>query len=310
MKNHYPSISTLCPIGPSMMLRTVLLLLLYISTSHSTPPPDRMAILSIQNTTGLESSYVEAMPDMIVSEILRIAPDQQLVERRQVEAAMRELQLDIGGLTEEGSRRIGQWVGAERIMVGTLSSLGNDMRLDLRIIQVESGRILQAGNASIQRNKLQELVPLTVHALQGPTQDKASASRKSDTIVVTRLVSVPTPVEKGQATLRIRYRAILSLLTQKAVPLQQVRVYCNNRLIGTSPILDAVNKDFYIYNGPIPSGTIELRLEHGMINKSGEWKSLFSEQPDARILSTHPGDHVELEYQLRVGSSHYRFTSL
>ena len=58
---------------------------------------DRMAILSIHNTTRTESSYVEAMPDMIVSELMRMAPQTQLVERRQVEAAIQELQLDIGG---------------------------------------------------------------------------------------------------------------------------------------------------------------------------------------------------------------------
>lgn len=68
--------------------------------------PARLAVLSIQNTTRTEASYVEALPDMVVSELVRVSPDLQLVERSQVEAAMDELQLDIGGLTEEGSRRV------------------------------------------------------------------------------------------------------------------------------------------------------------------------------------------------------------
>jgi TolB-like protein len=270
---------------------------------------DRLAVLSIQNTTRTESSFVEAMPDMIVSELLRIAPDLQLVERRQVEAAIKELQLDIGGLTEEGGRRVGQWVGAERILVGTLSSLGSSMRLDLRVIQVESGRIVQAGNATVDRESLVRLIPSAVMSLQTP----APSGQKPVVLPVAepRVATVPTEVrEAGHASVRIRYRAVLSLFTQKSVPLQKVRVYANNKLLGESPVLDAVNKDFYVYNGAIPAGTVELRLEHGMVNKSGEWKGLLPEQPETSILTTKAGDHVELNYRLKVGNGGLKFTEL
>lgn len=286
------------------------ILLLCLHYAHSATP-DRLAVLSIQNTTGTESSFVEAMPDMIVSDLLRVAPDLQLVERGQVEAAIKELQLDIGGLTEEGSRRIGQWVGAERILIGTLSSLGTSVRLDLRIIQVESGRILQAGNATVESNDLQRLIPLTVQSLQKPpTPARTTLPPIPASVTASPARMIPDPEPVGNASLRIRYRAVLSLFTQKAVPMQRVRIYCNGVLLGESAILDAVNKDFTIYSGSIPAGEVELRLEHGVVSKSGDWKGLFTEQPPTRALWTRKGDRVELDYKLKVGNTGFHFSSL
>lgn len=263
---------------------------------------DRMAILSIHNTTRTESSYVEAMPDMIVSELMRMAPQTQLVERRQVEAAIQELQLDIGGLTKEDSRRLGQWVGAERILVGTLSSLERMVRLDLRIIEVESGRICQAGHATVDQNQLQQLIPQAVEALYYHSQ----------TIL---LQNKPPPSHKttppvGKALLQIEYRAVLSLLTQKAVPMQKVRIYRNGKLIGESPVLNAVNKKFNIFMGEIPAGSMELRLEHGVVNKHGEWVRLFSTQPESRYLEAMPHEHIRINYKLKVNSSGFKFSRL
>lgn len=293
------------------MYYLICIIIAFWNSAHA-QNPDRMAILSIHNTTRTESSYVDAMPDMIVSELMRMAPQTQLVERRQVEAAIQELQLDIGGLTKEDSRRLGQWVGAERILIGTLSSLERTVRLDLRIIEVESGRICQAGHASVTQNQLQELIPKAVEALYYHSQAILSPNTSTPPTVQSPAIS-PSPKASpptARALLQIDYRAVLSLLTQKAVPMQKVRIYRNGKLIGESPVLNAVNKKFNLFMGEIPAGSMELRLEHGVVNKNGEWVRLLSTQPESRYIEVMPHEHIRIHYKLKVNSSGFKFTPL
>ena len=288
-----------------------LVLSLWAGGRAEAPKAARLAVLSIQNTTRTEASFVEALPDMVVRELVRVSPDLQLVERSQVEAAMDELQLDIGGLTEEGSRRVGQWVGAERILVGTLSSLGTTARLDLRIIEVQSGRILLAGHATARMQDLGQLVPLAVEVLIGNgVQSTPKALKPPEPVAGPVQVSKVAVEVREIAYLRIRYRAVLSLFTQKAVPLQRVRVYGNGKLLGESPVLDAVNEDFYVYAGDVAAGPLELRLEHGVLDKGGHWKGIWEVQPEACYMELSAGERRELDYKLKVGSAGFKFTRL
>lgn len=258
---------------------------------------ERMAVLSIASTAPIASSYLDAMPDMIVSEVLRNDPEIILVERRQVEAAIRELQLDIGGLTDESGRRVGQWVGAERILVGTLSQISETMRLDLRTVDVQSGRILQASSAVVTPNHLAALIPSAVaNLLQAPTQRQMRTDVKQQSAAI------------GTGWLRVRFRSTLSLFTEKPLPVQKVRIYANGHLLRESATLDAPNRDYVLYDGPIPAGLTELRFEHGLLGKDGSWKKLFSEQPSSRTIHCDDGEKIELNYRLKVSSIGYSFT--
>lgn len=258
---------------------------------------ERMAVLTIASTAPIASSYLDAMPDMIVSEVLRKNPEIILVERRQVEAAIRELQLDIGGLTDESGRRVGQWVGAERILVGTLSQISETMRLDLRTVDVQSGRILQAGSAVVTPNHLAALIPSAVaNLLQTPTQQQIHTDAGQQ------------PAATGTGWLRVRFRSTLSLFTEKPLPVQKVRIYANGHLLGESATLDAPNHDYVLYDGPIPVGLAELRFEHGLLGKDGSWKKLFSEQPPSRTIHCDDGEKIELNYRLKVSAIGYSFT--
>lgn len=260
---------------------------------------ERMAVLTIASTAPIASSYLDAMPDMIVSEVLRNDPEIILVERRQVEAAIRELQLDIGGLTDESGRRVGQWVGAERILVGTLSQVSETMRLDLRTVDVQSGRILQAGSAVVTPNHLAALIPSAVaNLLQAPTQRQMRMDVKQQS----------TATGTGTGWLRVRFRSTLSLFTEKPLPVQKVRIYANGNLLGESATLDAPNQDYVLFDGPIPVGLAELRFEHGLLGKDGSWKMLFSEQPPSRTIHCDDGEKIELNYKLKVSAIGYSFT--
>jgi TolB-like protein len=70
-----------------------------------------------------------------------------IVERSLLEKVLKELELGQSGIIEEGkAREIGRMVGAAAILTGSVSRLGNTMRIDVRLIDVETGKILAAAN--------------------------------------------------------------------------------------------------------------------------------------------------------------------
>ncbi|WP_373500447.1 CsgG/HfaB family protein [Desulfococcus sp.] len=68
-----------------------------------------------------------------------------IVEREQLVLALEELHLGSSALADEGTRlRIGKIVGARFMVFGGYIVMGGRMRLDIRLVEVESGRVLRA----------------------------------------------------------------------------------------------------------------------------------------------------------------------
>jgi len=69
----------------------------------------------------------------------------KIIEREQLQKVLKELQLTQSGIIDTtNAKQIGKMVGADAIVIGSITKIGNDMRLDARIIDVESGIILTA----------------------------------------------------------------------------------------------------------------------------------------------------------------------
>jgi TolB-like protein len=72
----------------------------------------------------------------------------KIIEREHIEKVVKELQLTQSGIVDPSSaKQIGKMVGADAILTGSVIKFGNDMRVDARIIEVESGIILTAEKA-------------------------------------------------------------------------------------------------------------------------------------------------------------------
>jgi TolB-like protein len=79
----------------------------------------------------------------------------KIIEREQIEKVVKELQLTQSGIIDTSSvKQIGKMVGADAILTGSVIKFGEDLRVDARIIDVESGIILNAektmGNADLK----------------------------------------------------------------------------------------------------------------------------------------------------------------
>lgn len=262
----------------------------------------RLAVLSIENAAKSHASFVASMPTMLVTELVQ-KTGEQLVERSKIEEAMKELGLESNGVTTDGSVKIGQWVGADRILLGSFSELEGAYRLDLRIIEVASGRILTASQATV-RSDIANLIPAAVNNL---APSLAPKYRSSSEVMIHHATQPPSRPLREQGMLKIHHRITLSLFTEKAVPYQVVRVYVDKKLVGTSPVIRSINEDYVLLHANIEAGYRQIQFEHGVVNKNGEWKRSLEVQPLPLYLDIVAGRTVDVKYGMQVETARFRF---
>lgn len=79
-----------------------------------------------------------------VIETLRDTGGYQLVERQKLLLALEELHLGSSNLASDSSRlRVGQIIGAQLMVFGGYQLIGEQLRIDLRMIEVESGVVVK-----------------------------------------------------------------------------------------------------------------------------------------------------------------------
>jgi len=82
-----------------------------------------------------------------IIEVLKKRGDYVVVERQRLLLALQELRLGTTELVDEGTRlKLGKILGAKRMVFGGYQVIGDQMRLDLRLVEVETGKVRKAGH--------------------------------------------------------------------------------------------------------------------------------------------------------------------
>jgi len=90
-----------------------------------------------------------------VIETLQKREDYTIVERERLLLALQELHLGSSSLADEANRlKLGRLVGARFMVFGGYQVIGNQMRLDLRLVEVETGKVLKAVHKMSSANDL------------------------------------------------------------------------------------------------------------------------------------------------------------
>jgi curli biogenesis system outer membrane secretion channel CsgG len=80
-----------------------------------------------------------------IAETLKKKGDYTVVERERLLLALEELRLGTTSLVDETTRlKLGKLVGARWMIFGGYQIVGNRMRLDVRLVEVETGKVLKA----------------------------------------------------------------------------------------------------------------------------------------------------------------------
>ncbi|MGH7595975.1 MAG: CsgG/HfaB family protein [bacterium] len=139
-------------------------LILFISISHSSAfTQPALGILDFDNNSLADRQRLEplrkGLAQMFSSELGQLQ-GLNLVERADLLRVIEEMKLAQAGMIDEKTaQQVGKLVGAQHLLLGSFVYLPNGkIRLDARIVEVETGRILKAGEATGKENQLFDLV--------------------------------------------------------------------------------------------------------------------------------------------------------
>src|SRR3954454_17002357 len=97
--------------------------------------------------TPQDRSLVDGLADMLATNLAE-SKDLKVVERAQIKSAMDALKIDNSvAIDQATAAKIGGWLGATHVVVGTLAQLGDRLRLDSRVVSLQAGTVEKSARA-------------------------------------------------------------------------------------------------------------------------------------------------------------------
>lgn len=119
-------------------------------------PKDRklkIAVMDFADLQGRTTQLGRLLAEELTAALLPREPF-TLVERRMLYQVLREQALAQTGVLEIAEAQVvGRAVGAEALVLGTLSELGEEIKVNARLIEVSSGTVLVAAGKSLERRR-------------------------------------------------------------------------------------------------------------------------------------------------------------
>lgn len=128
-------------------LTTIFIFIFYIIISplsilSAQQPAKRIAVLELQGQ-GVSEAEAQTLTDRLRSRLVNTNVF-QVLEREQMDEILNEQGFQQGGcVSDECLVEIGRLVGVEQMVGGSIGKIGQTYTLDLRIIDVTSGRIIK-----------------------------------------------------------------------------------------------------------------------------------------------------------------------
>jgi TolB-like protein len=118
-----------------------------------------VAVLYFDNNTGDPSFDVlqKGFADMMVTDLSAVQ-QLQVVEREKLQKLLEELELQKSGYFDpKTALRIGQGIGAQFAVTGSFQALDPTLRIDVRLIEIATSKVLVAEQVSGEKNRLFDL---------------------------------------------------------------------------------------------------------------------------------------------------------
>jgi TolB-like protein len=108
-----------------------------------------IAIVYFDNDTGKPEldPLRKGLADMLITDLSNVAT-LQIVERDRLNQVLGELKLSRSAFVDPASaQKLGKGLAAEFLMAGSYIVAGDDLRVDVRVIEVATGRVVAPRNA-------------------------------------------------------------------------------------------------------------------------------------------------------------------
>jgi TolB-like protein len=129
-----------------------------------------IAVFDIENLSP-DDSTGDDLGGLLSSEIvgkLSSKPGVQVIERQNLLNVLQELKLGSSELTDESVRlKVGRMLGARQMVFGSYLVSGSSMRLDLRLVDVETGRVLKTAKKTVKAGDVNSWIKAAAEAADG-----------------------------------------------------------------------------------------------------------------------------------------------
>ncbi|ULQ59261.1 CsgG/HfaB family protein [Brucepastera parasyntrophica] len=178
--------------------------------NQNIPEGTKLAIIAVKSDYPALSEYViDTLTENIVN-----GRSFTVVERNQLDVIRTELHFQMSGDVDDNSAQaIGQMAGAQTIVVGAVSALGNKWRLSLRALTVEKAEVQGLFSKNIPDTGIMEALTSGADTAKGRPADGDTAGQAQNTLRPLQSVTTTSQTSKlqnGMYTLMPRPRGRLN----------------------------------------------------------------------------------------------------
>jgi len=147
--------------------------------------PKTLAILPFENNSitdpGKYEPLSKGLSAMLITDLSQAGTSLKLIERSKIQSLLKEIELSLAGVVDDSTAiRAGKILGAQNIAFGSFVVFGDIVRIDTRIIKVETGELVRAesisGNSSNFMNLERELAKKIATSLKVAFRPKTTVS--------------------------------------------------------------------------------------------------------------------------------------
>lgn len=112
-----------------------------------------IAVAEFVDLNGNSSDFGKFLAEELVTRLYK-TKKLKVIERQRLDKVIAEQKLSLTDMIEASSaKRIGRILGVDAIVAGTISELGNNFRINARIINTETGELIAAAGATIAKDQ-------------------------------------------------------------------------------------------------------------------------------------------------------------
>jgi len=114
----------------------------------------RVAVTDFPDLQGVTSDLGRYIAERLTTRLSQ-TPNFLVIERRRLGQVLGELKFSMSDLVDPTkARQLGNMLGVEALVVGSVSDLGNQVDVDARIIDIETNRMLPGATVTVSRDQV------------------------------------------------------------------------------------------------------------------------------------------------------------
>lgn len=131
----------------------------------------RIAVADLPDLRGATSDFGRFTAERLATRLAQ-AGRFTVIERRRLSQVLGELKFSMSDLVDPAkARRLGQMLGVEALVVGSISDLGNQVDVDLRVIEIETNRMMLGTSTTITKDQV------VAELMKAGREEQSSASQ-------------------------------------------------------------------------------------------------------------------------------------